>query len=66
MMFHNKQQSICIICITTSRLDLGGAGQNNRTVMEHNKVGVKNVLKGRIQRAWLQLVRCAPYPSMCP
>ncbi|KAG1809838.1 uncharacterized protein HD556DRAFT_1452289 [Suillus plorans] len=29
-------------------------------------VCVKNMLKGRIRRAWLQLVRCAPYPSMCP
>ncbi|KAG1786106.1 uncharacterized protein HD556DRAFT_1450089 [Suillus plorans] len=26
-------------------------------------VGSGNVLKGRIRRAWLQLVRCAPYPN---
>ncbi|KAG2125132.1 hypothetical protein DEU56DRAFT_962934 [Suillus clintonianus] len=31
-------------------------------IMNDLGIPVKTVLKGRIRRAWLQLVRCAPYP----
>ncbi|KAG1859466.1 hypothetical protein C8R48DRAFT_673998 [Suillus tomentosus] len=40
-----------------------------RVVMIYTLVGmsleiVKNMLKGQIQRAWLQLMHCAPYPRI--